>query len=135
SGRHQVKFPAPDAVSANTAYVASYHPNAGNYSITGAYFASAGVNTPPLHALATGVDGSNGVYAYGIGGFPNQSSNATNYWVDVVFTNGVPDTTPPTVTSVTPANGAVGVSVSATAYATFSEAMIPVANKTRPFVM
>ena len=135
SGWQQVNFPAPVAVTANTTYVASYHTNAGNYSITGAYFASAGVNTPPLHALATGVDGSNGVYAYGIGGFPNQSYNATNYWVDVVFTNGVPDTTPPTVTSVTPANGAAGVSVSATATATFSEPMNPATINTSTFVL
>jgi hypothetical protein len=39
-----------------------------------------------LHALADGVDGPNGVYAYGsTSSFPNQTWNASNYWVDVVF--------------------------------------------------
>src|SRR5262249_37134385 len=60
---------------------------------------------------------------YGGGGFPNQTYNATNYWVDVVFSAGTADTTPPTVTSVTPTNGATGVAVGTTVTATFSEAM------------
>jgi hypothetical protein len=39
----------------------------------------------PLHALADGVDGSNGVFVFGAG-FPDVSTfTATNYWVDVVF--------------------------------------------------
>ena len=37
-------------------------------------------------------------------------STAENYWVDVVFVTSIaPDTTPPTVASTTPANGASGV--------------------------
>jgi hypothetical protein len=123
SGWQQVTFATPVSISANTTYVASYHTNTGNYSVNGAYFASAGVDNTPLHALATGVDGANGVYAYGAGGFPNQTYNAANYWVDVAFTTGAPDTTPPTVTSVTPANAATGISVATTVTATFSEAM------------
>ncbi len=39
----------------------------------------------PLTALADGAGGGNGVYLYGAGGFPTQTYNATNYWVDVVF--------------------------------------------------
>ena len=39
----------------------------------------------PAHALATGIDGGNGVYLYGASGFPNSTYQATNYWVDVVF--------------------------------------------------
>ena len=54
--------------------------------------------------------------------FPTATFNAANYWVDVVYNAG-PDTTPPTVLSVTPANGATGVSFSASVAATFSGAM------------
>jgi hypothetical protein len=43
------------------------------------------VDNPPLHALATGVDGANGVYVYGASGFPAQTFNTANYWVDVVL--------------------------------------------------
>jgi hypothetical protein len=39
----------------------------------------------PLQALADGIDGPNGIYAYGPGGFPDQNSGAANYWVDVTF--------------------------------------------------
>ena len=52
---------------------------------TGGYFTSAGVDNAPLHALANGVDGANGVYVYGASAFPTQTFNAANYWVDVVF--------------------------------------------------
>ena len=85
SGWQQVTFPTPVAITANTTYVMSYHTNTGNYGFNGAYFASAGVDNAPLHALATGVDGANGVYLYGASAFPTQSYNATNYWIDVVF--------------------------------------------------
>jgi hypothetical protein len=123
SGWQQVNFPAPVNITANTTYVASYHTNTGNYGVNAAAFATAGVDNAPLHALATGVDGANGVYLYGGSAFPTQTFNATNYWVDVVYNTGAPDTTPPTVLSVAPVNGATGVSVTASATATFSEAM------------
>ena len=123
SGWQQVTFAAPVPITANTTYVASYHTDTGNYGVNGAYFASAGVDNAPLHALATGVDGANGVYVYGASAFPTQTFNAANYWVDVVFNTGAPDTTPPTVTSVTPANGATGVGTATSATATFSEGM------------
>src|SRR5439155_25334134 len=99
------------------------------------YFASAGVDTPPLHALATGVDGADGVYLYGASAFPTQTYQASNYWVDVVYTTGAPDTTPPTVTSVTPASGATGVNTSTTVTATFSEAMNASTITTGTFVL
>ena len=38
--------------------------------------------------FASDCDPSNGVYRYGSTGFPQDSWNATNYWVDVVFTPG-----------------------------------------------
>ncbi|MET7460681.1 DUF4082 domain-containing protein [Nonomuraea sp. NPDC005501] len=85
SGWQQVNFSTPVAVSANTTYVASYHTTSGRYSITGNYFTSARVNRP-LTAFADS-SGGNGVYTYGASNsFPTSSFQATNYWVDVVFT-------------------------------------------------
>ncbi len=43
------------------------------------------LESPPLYALRNGVSGSNGVYLYGSGGFPNQTFSSSNYYVDVVF--------------------------------------------------
>jgi regulation of enolase protein 1 (concanavalin A-like superfamily) len=89
SGWQQVNFATPVAISANTVYVASYHANLGHYSEDDNYFASKGVDNPPLHALTNGVSGGNSVYAYGASSaFPNQTWNAANYWVDVVFSSG-----------------------------------------------
>jgi hypothetical protein len=123
SGWQQANFAAPVAITANTVYVASYHCNNGHYSADVNYFASSGVDNPPLHALANGVSGGNGVYAYGTGAlFPNQTWNAANYWIDVAFQPGA-DSAPPTVTSVTPLAGAIGVSTGTAVTATFSEGM------------
>ena len=89
SGWQQMLFSSPVAITANTVYVASYHANAGHYSADVNYFATAGVDNPPLHALANGVSGGNGVFAYGTSSaFPTQTWNAANYWVDVVFSPG-----------------------------------------------
>ena len=83
----------------------------GHYSFDGAYFASQGVDSPPLHALQDGVDGANAVYLYsGVSAFPTDTYNSSNYWVDVVFdTESGPDTIPPVVTGISPGNGASGV--------------------------
>ena len=62
SGWQQVTLPTPVAVLANTTYVASYHTTTGHFSVTENHFTAAGVDTPPLHALANGVAGGNGVF-------------------------------------------------------------------------
>jgi hypothetical protein len=86
SGWQQVNFASPVAVSANTTYVVSYHVPNGRYPVDLDFFAAAGTDAGPLHALATGVDGPNGVYKYGPStAFPNESFRAANYWVDVVW--------------------------------------------------
>ena len=82
-------FSSPIAVAANTVYVASYFAPSGHYSADLGYFTNAGVDTPPLHALANNVSGPDGVFLYSsVGGFPNldSSGNAVNYWVDVIYT-------------------------------------------------
>jgi len=106
SGWQTVNFANPVAITANTTYVASYHTDVGFYSANPRYFAAGGVDNPPLHALANGIDGGNGVYRYGPTGFPTSSFNATNYWVDVVFITDLNTNTPPTVTITAPGEGA-----------------------------
>jgi hypothetical protein len=87
SGWQQVTFSSPVAIAANTVYVASYYAPTGHYSFDANYFATQGVDAPPLHLPASGAVGGNGVFAYGASSvFPNNSSSAANYWVDVVFT-------------------------------------------------
>lgn len=86
SGWQQADFATPVAISANTVYVVSYHTSSGHYSDNLNYFTGKGVDSPPLHALADGVSGVNGVFAYGAASnFPSQGWNSSNYWVDVVF--------------------------------------------------
>ena len=71
----------------------------------------------PLTAVASG-----GVYAYGSSTtFPNNSYNASNYWVDVDFQ---PDTSPPTATTV-PSNQATSVPVTSTVTMTFDKVIKP----------
>ena len=139
TGWQQVNFATPVAVTANTVYVASYFAPNGNYAADSAYFASTGVDRPPIHLLQNGVGGGNGVYAYGASSsFPSSTYNSTNYWVDVVFTgagSGPPDTTPPTVTASLPSSGATGVALGAAVSATFSEAIDVATLSTTTFVV
>jgi hypothetical protein len=85
SGWQTVNFATPVTLTANTIYVASYHCS-GFYSADSNYFAISlvsGVLTAPSSAGS----GGNGVFAYGTGSsFPTNTFNATNYWVDVIFT-------------------------------------------------
>ncbi len=124
SGWQQVNFSTPVAISANTVYVASYLAPNGRYAGDNGYFATQGVDNGVLHALRDGVSGGNGVYAYSAtSAFPTSSYQASNYWVDVVFTPSIVDTTAPTIAARTPAAGATGVARTAPVTVTFSEAM------------
>jgi hypothetical protein len=96
SGWQQVDFASAVAISANTTYVASYFAPAGGWCYDLNYFVSSGADSSPLHALADGVDGPNGVYVYASSSaFPTQSYQSSNYWVDVVFSATKPATPPP----------------------------------------
>ena len=122
-GWQEIIFDTPVPIAASTTYIISYFTQSGNYSFAGNYFI-ADIYNPPLRALADGVDGLNGVYNYYASGFPASSFNASNYWVDVLFAPDTPiDNTPPTVTSVTPLNGATNVSLGTAVTVTFNEAM------------
>ena len=63
------------------------------------------------------------IYIHASSAFPVNNSGSTNYWADVVF--AVPDLTPPTISSVSPVNGAMNISTGATVSAVFNEALNP----------
>jgi hypothetical protein len=86
SGWQQANFPAPVPITANTVYVGSYQTSVGHLSMDQGYFARFGVDNSPLHALADVSGSANSVYAFsGSPTFPADTYNASNFWVDVVF--------------------------------------------------
>ncbi|MFP5365198.1 MAG: DUF4082 domain-containing protein [Thermoleophilia bacterium] len=136
SGWQEVTLAKPVAINANTTYVTSYFAAAGRFGFSPGYFSTA-ASRPPLTGLANGVDGGNGVYKYGAASaFPDESFNATNYWVDAVFERTEPaDTRAPTVTSVTPADGAADVVTSTRPTVTFDEPLNPSTVTTSTFTL
>jgi hypothetical protein len=124
-GWQQADFSAPVGITAGTNYVASYFAPNGGYSFDGNYFATNRVNGP-LTAPANGNGGSNGLYRYASsGGFPTNSYNSANYWVDVVFENATSDTTLPSVVSQSPPANAVNLASSTRVTARFDESVQP----------
>jgi hypothetical protein len=84
SGWQQVMFSSSVAVTAGTTYVASYFDPNGHYSDSPGGLASMAGN-PPLYGLPSSTT-PDGTFLYGsTPAFPTSSYNATNYWVDVVF--------------------------------------------------
>ncbi|GHH47936.1 DUF4082 domain-containing protein [Lentzea cavernae] len=74
----RITFSTPVPVTPGTEYVVSYYTPSGGYRATQDYFAGNLVQTPftlPVNA---------GVYRYG-GGFPTDTWNASNYWVEPIF--------------------------------------------------
>ena len=129
SGWQSVSFASPVPINAGTTYIASYFSSSGYFAFNPNDF-TRGVDNAPLHALAAGVDGPNGVYAYGSSAFPTNGSTH-NYWVDVVFnTLVVTDTPVPTVTSVPLTNGVPGIKANTNITATFGEGMAPTSSPT-----
>jgi hypothetical protein len=126
SGWQTAAFPTPAAIQSNTTYIISCYVADGNrrFSDTFDFFATTGVDNPPLHALAAGVDGPNAVFGEN-GAWFNNSYRSSCYWVDLIFSTDAPpaDTTPPVVSSVTPTNGAIGILITAPLTVAFNEAM------------
>jgi hypothetical protein len=122
SGWQEVSLNSPVPVTGGATYVASYWAPNGHYSINGSYFSSAGVTSGPLHALGN-LESPNGVFRAGSSGFPADSWNGGNYWVDVVYVSVGGDTTPPLITSHTPASGATNVATITNVTALFNEPM------------
>src|SRR4051794_36558447 len=95
SGWQQANFSVPVSVAANTTYVISYFASVGSYAADGPYAWST-VSASPLHASGS----APGVYAYaGSNTFPTASWNASNYWVDVMFTSSAPVSLSGTITN------------------------------------
>ncbi|HEX7860398.1 MAG TPA: DUF4082 domain-containing protein [Verrucomicrobiae bacterium] len=124
SGWQSQAFATPVQITPNTTYVISYHAPNGRYAVNSGYFQSGGFSNLPLRALANGEDGGNGVYRYGATGFPSQSWNGANYWVDVLFLPEV-DNTAPTIADISPAENSNNVGAYANVTVTFSESIDP----------
>jgi hypothetical protein len=77
-------FNGPIPISANTTYVAAYYSSVG-YGASDAYALSNGVASGSLTAPASSAVGGNGVYQHK-NAFPTSSYQASNYFVDVLFT-------------------------------------------------
>jgi len=104
NGWQEVLFSEPVAIVPGVVYVASYYNPAGAYAATGGGL-GAGVSNGPLTLLGSDTEGGNGVYNYD-GGFPTNTFNSTNYWVDVIFNSGAsPQALTFNLTSVTGSNG------------------------------
>ncbi len=80
SGWQTATLATPVHLAAGTSYVVSYLAPKGHYSTTASYF-SQPATSGPLTAPASG----NGRYLYGAGGFPTNTYNGANYFVDLVF--------------------------------------------------
>jgi hypothetical protein len=87
-GWQTAQFASPISISANTTYIAAYYAPSGQYAQV-TFGLKQGVTTGPLTAPASGVVGGNGVL-YGGNAFPNRTSKASNYYVDVLFAPLVP---------------------------------------------
>jgi hypothetical protein len=86
----QLNFASPISIAANTTYIAAYFVSGGHYAGDNNGLTNA-VTNGPLSALASNQSGGNGVYHYGSSiGFPNQTYQASNYWVDISFTSSAP---------------------------------------------
>ncbi|MDR7083974.1 hypothetical protein J2X01_003280 [Arthrobacter ginsengisoli] len=86
TGWQQASFSAPVALQPGQSYVVSYLAPNGNYAYTAAFFAE-----PWINGVLSAPGPNNGRYQYGAGGtVPTNSWNATNYFVDIVFSPASP---------------------------------------------
>jgi hypothetical protein len=84
TGWQQQALASPIAIASNSTFVVSYRVPAGGYAVSSQFFANAGITNGPLIAPRDGVQGNNGLYRYP-NGFPTDTYNSENYWVDAVF--------------------------------------------------
>jgi hypothetical protein len=119
SGWQQQTLSTPYVLQPGQVYVVSVNMN--NYFSQTQNGLVNQVISGPLRSVA---DGLNGVFGATSGVFPNKSFKSSNYFVDL---QTAPDgtSTAPTVTSTSPANGAVNVAPTTTVRASFSRSMDP----------
>jgi hypothetical protein len=77
-------LPSPISVSPNTTYVVAYYTPNGQYA-DDYYGLKIGIVAGSLNIPASSSVGGNGVYYYGLG-FPRYTWEASNYYVDLLFT-------------------------------------------------
>ncbi len=136
SGWQTVLFSSPVAISHGNTYIASYHAPFGHFAVTLDYFTTVGITSPPLRAPPASEVGANGVYRYGTtSGYPDQSYRASNYWVDVVFSESSPGTLPPSVASTLPQGGATSVQPTVRISVTFKAALDPLSVTNSTFIL
>ena len=87
SGWQKANLSTPIAITAGTPYVASCFFQSQHFSSDSGYFAGQGHDQPPLHALADGVAGPNGVWHDSTSAFPTDTYDSPNFWIDVVFSD------------------------------------------------
>ena len=129
TGWQTLTFSPAVPVVAGTTYVASYTAPNGHYAADPWAFIYKPFSALPLIAPRTQDAGGDGVYG-SPGGFPVQTYNATNYYVDVLFDSSA--LTAPTVTTVTPTPNAVYAPTSTQPTATFSK---PINTSTAQFTV
>lgn len=102
NGWQTAYFPQPVTIAANVTYVISYHAPKGHYSTNNYYFSNNSRLNGSLTAPASTSSSPNGVYKYGTTtAFPTETYQASNYWVDVVFTKALVN---PPVSAAPPAS-------------------------------
>ncbi|BDO41344.1 DUF4082 domain-containing protein [Cellulomonas sp. NTE-D12] len=121
SGWQKATFSQAVAVSAGTTYVVSYTAPAGGYAVQSGAFWYAGRTQAPL-AAPGGFGTYGGVYA-AAGAFPTQTYGASQYYVDVLFSDV--NTTPLTISGQTPLPGSTSVPPGTPVQVTFSKDVTP----------
>lgn len=115
SGWQTATLSQPVSIAANVPYTVSYHAPKGHYSYDTSYFKGGSSTGGPLTAEESTAKNPNGVYATGSNpAFPQTGLDATNFWVDVLFTtkalNPTPKPAPPVSATASQKGSAVVVS-------------------------
>jgi hypothetical protein len=124
SGWQQLNFTTPVVIAPFTTYIASYHTTTGYAADRGYFINAGGADSPPLHALAWGIDNGNGLGGYGPAGTFPSSANGTNYWVDIVFSTST-TAPPPPPPAPTPAPPTPAPTPSAVGQTIWSSSAVP----------
>jgi len=130
SGWQQQSVDPPLDLQAGATYVISVGLNSRYVKTPGGLAAQ--LTSGPLRSVA---DGSNGVYADAAGQFPAKTYMSSNYFVDAVVSLPATGARTPQVTTVSPADGATGVSRTTSVKATFNLALNPKTVKSSTFTL
>lgn len=123
SGWQSVSFANAVPITEGTTYVAAYYAPNGGYAGDQYFFGYRGYSSGTLTAFGgSGENNVNGVFADGQR-FPNDTYKQTNYYVDAVYS--AVDTTPLSVSSVSPSADATSVPSGSAIRATFSRGADP----------